>query len=91
VAEFRSPRRYYLHKRRYAGQICDGLELVWKAKQEAEPGAALPADFPHRERLQTAGYTTDSDLDGADERELVDVGFTDREAQAVLSAFDSLT
>jgi len=90
AAEIRSARRYYLLKRREAAARCDNLEQAWQAKQEAEPGAALPSDFPHIEQLQACGYTADVDLDGADADELVDLGLTTREAQAVLAALEDL-
>ena len=90
VAEIKSVRRYCLHKRRQHAEALDDDDTVWKAKQEAEPGTALPASFPARAKLVAAGYSTDVDLDGADETELVDAGLTTREAQAALAAFADL-
>lgn len=82
-----SARRYYLAKRHAAAERCDtALAMVWRGKQEAEPGEALAEDFPYADRLETAGYTTDTDLDGADSAELVEQGFTTREAEAILAA-----
>lgn len=87
MAELTNVRRYYLQKRRKAREIEDwALETVWQAKQEAEPGTALGARFPHRAVLSTAGYTTTEDLDGADRAELVTAGLTTREAQDVIGA-----
>ena len=82
-----SPRRVYLLARRFA-LLADelGLAGVWRAKQEAEPGAALPSGFPFTTKLDEAGYTTAADLDGADEHELVDAGLSPREASTVLAA-----
>lgn len=82
-----SARRYYLAKRHAAAELCDtALELVWVGKQEAEPGTALPTDFPYRARLVALGYSTNEDLVGADECELTELGFTTREAAAILAA-----
>lgn len=82
-----SPRRFYLAKRRAARELEDkALELVWAGKQAAEPGTPLPDDFPHRTRLVEAFYETLEDLSGADEHELVEVGFTKREAARILAA-----
>lgn len=89
---FPTARRFYLAKRHAAAEFYEkGLELVWRGKQEAEPGTALPLDFPYLTRLQADGYTTREDLDGADECELVERGFNTREAQAILTAFSALT
>lgn len=82
-----SVRRFYLAKRHAADEQClTALSAAWQGKQEAEAGEALPDDFPYAERLEEAGYTTYEDLDGADAAELVDHGFTTREATAILSA-----
>lgn len=82
-----SARRYYLAKRHAAAERCDtALESVWRGKQEAEPGEALAADFPYHARLVAAGYETYEDLDGADSDELVEQGFSTREAAAILTA-----
>ena len=87
MAEYRSARRYYLFKRCEAAALSDGNAEVWQAKQEAEPGTALPADFPHLSALQAAGYTTDTDIDGADVAELTRLaGLSSRQGQAVLDA-----
>ena len=67
------------------------MAAVWQAKQEAEPGTDLPADFPSLSALQAAGYSTDTDLDGADLTELRAAGLSNRAAQAVLDAFALLS
>ena len=86
-----SPRRYYLLKRQDAAALGDkGLELLWRGKQEAETGAALPTDFPHLSTLEPLGYVAREDLDGADECELREMGLTQKQAQAVLEAFADL-
>ena len=56
---------------------------MWRAKQEAQPGTALPADFPYLSRLAAEGYTTVHDLDGADVEEMISAGFNEREALAI--------
>lgn len=80
-------RRYYLAKRQEAAELCDeALELVWKAKQRAEPGSDLPDSFPYRTRLVELGYEALEDLSGADACELTEQGFSSREAAAILAA-----
>lgn len=92
MAEIKTPRRYYLHKRLdarlYRGE--DDIETVWKAKQEGEPGTVLGSSFPLRATLAGIGYTTVQDLDGADEAELERAGLTRKQAQQVLAAFAAL-
>jgi hypothetical protein len=87
VSTIGSARRYYLAKRHVAAARYDtALANTWRAKQEAEPGEALPSDFPKLARLAAQGYETYEDLDGADSAELVERGFTTREAAQVLAA-----
>lgn len=90
MADVKRPRRFYLHKRLQARDECDDSERVWQAKQEAEPGTALPADFPLNSELAASGYTTVEDIDGADEDELVKINLTSRQARAVLAALKPL-
>lgn len=82
-----SARRFYLSKRRQALDVGDtGLAGVWRAKQEAQPGAPLPGTFPAAEALSTAGYTTYEDLQGASVNELVGAGISLTDATAALAA-----
>jgi hypothetical protein len=90
TAFINSVRRYYLLKRFAAKAKGDDIELVWKSKQEAVPEAALPPSFPLLQRLTALGYSTDADLDGADEAELTKHGFSSDEAQRILAALASL-
>lgn len=90
MAELSNPRRYYLHQRIEARQVEDDSERVWQAKQEAQPGTALPSDFPWRAELETMGYTAREDIDGADADELVRAGLTERQANDVISAAKAL-
>lgn len=91
MSEIRRPRRYYLLKRLVAEDFCDETFVeVWRAKQEAEPGTALPSDFPVLSKLSAKGYTTREDLDGADEAELASAGLKTNEARAVLAALVTL-
>lgn len=86
-----SVRRYYLHKRLASRLLCDGLDPVWQAKQEAESGTPLPADFPLRVQLAKAGYTTTEDLRGATASELWrGAGVIARDATTVLRALEKL-
>lgn len=67
------------------------LRDVWHAKQDGEPGVALPAGFPTKDELAAAGYTTVEDIDGADVEELEDyVGISQFQATAVLTALAAL-
>lgn len=86
MAEVRRPRRYYLHRRIQARQLCDNAELVWKAKQEAEAGTPLVDGFPLKTELAALGYTTTEDLDGADQAELERAGLTQQQAKTVIAA-----
>ena len=80
-------RRYYLGKRTEARMMASpGMDTVWKAKQEAEPGTALASTFPHLSALSAVGYTTTEDLTGADEDELVYAGLTRSQARDVIAA-----
>lgn len=91
MADLKTPRRYYLHKRLFARMALEDSERIWQAKQEAEPGTALPASFPFLSELTQIGYTTREDLDGADEDELTrHAGFSTRDASAILAAFAAL-
>lgn len=92
MSEIRRPRRYYLLKRLVAGEFCEEhLAQVWRSKQEAQPGTVLPADFPSLSKLQLKGYTTQEDIDGADEAELASAGLKTNEARAVLAALATLS
>lgn len=86
-----SLRRFYLRKRLAASREDSSLTDVWKGKQEAESGTALPADFPSRAALVSAGYSTAEDLDGADTDELRNnAGLHAAQAAAVLTAAAAL-
>ena len=91
MSELRRPRRYYLLKARAADDRCEEASAdMWRGKQQAQPGSALPATFPVLEKLSCAGYTTVEDIDGADECELVDAGLTRTEAEVVLAELAAL-
>ncbi|MFO7178986.1 MAG: hypothetical protein DIU78_009830 [Pseudomonadota bacterium] len=87
----RTIRRFYLAKRHAAHELCDlALEALWRGKQEAEPGAALPVTFPMRGELAALGYTAVEDLDGADVEELARLGLSRKDAAAVMAALSKL-
>lgn len=88
----RSARRFYLLKSQAARQACEaGLELVWRGKQQAESGEALPSDFPSLAALAAAYYTTVEDLTGALAPELVaEASLTTTQAAAVIAALAAL-
>lgn len=85
------PRRYYLLKARAARHLeDDGLARAWLAKHDAMPGTPLPDDFPSRQVLIAAGYTAAEDVDGITITELLDLGLSLKEADAVLRALCAL-
>lgn len=86
MASINNLRRFYLHKWIWALRSFDNTAAVWRSKQEALPGVALAATFPHLSKLTECGYTTEEDLDGADEAELLAVGFTTTETEQILAA-----
>lgn len=95
MAQFKSVRRYYLHKRKYT--LAQELDITsqWHSKQNEEPGTALPSTFPALTKLAIAFYTTVEDLDGADATELTasvsrGAGLTRQESSAVLAALQPL-
>lgn len=91
MAEVKSLRRFYLHKRLYAALYEDSeLALTWRSKQEAQSGTELPASFPERSTLGELGYSTVEDLDGADIEELSRVGFSSNQATSILAALQPL-
>lgn len=89
--QVRSYRRYCLLERLAANTREDfSIASVFRAKQEATPGTALPADFPSLALLATAGYSTVEDINGADLEELLCAGLTIKRAEAVLTALAAL-
>lgn len=86
MATLNNLRRFYLHKRIWAAQLDDDWDKFWQGKQEAHPGTSLATSFPHRVALVACGYSTTEDLDGADENELLRVGFTPLQAEQILAA-----
>jgi len=85
-------RRLYLAQRRAAiglGNAFSPQARFWQWKQERIPWPPLPATFPARSKLIAQGYTTVRDLDGADADELIALGLTRPQAQAVLAAMES--
>lgn len=85
--------RRYCHRERMNARVLGNgqLESVWRAKQEAQPGNALPSTFPFLTALTTGGYTTREDLDGADLYELQAIALlAKRDAQVVLDAYAAL-
>jgi hypothetical protein len=88
-----SLRRFYLLKRITAQQLDDlALSSVWHSKQLEQPeGSPLPASFPFKDKLETAGYVATADLEGADADELVQyAALTRSESEAVIAAFAAL-
>lgn len=66
-----SHRRYCLLKSQAALDAEDfGLEAAWRGKQAAIDGTDLPATFPYRTLLISAGYSVKQDIIGADVDEL---------------------
>lgn len=87
-----TPRRFYLRKsQELYRQQEEGLAAAYRAKQDGQPGTALPVSFPHLTELTAARYTTREDLTGASLDELVTfAGLAHRDARAVLDALGVL-
>lgn len=83
-----STRRYYLLKLNQR-RGC-GTDSFWRKQQQAQPGTALPTDFPALSELAALDYTTVEDLKGATEEELTCVGLKPHAAKAVIAAFEKL-
>lgn len=67
------------------------LEMVWRAKQEVQPGTPLPAAFPFRAELFAAGYQAREDLLGADQDELIKItSLSPRQADEVIESLAGL-
>jgi hypothetical protein len=83
----KSLRRFALLKRRAAH--CDAkyaIRDLWAYKQTEEyPGTELPADFPFRDELVARWYFALEDIDGADECELQEQGFSSGQAAEILA------
>lgn len=90
--QFKRARRYYLHQRFWYLRVekSIGQASVWQAKQEAEPGTPLAADFPYLALLVAAGYSTVEDIDGADQAELMEAGLSAAQASTALAALPPL-
>jgi hypothetical protein len=88
--QIKSKRRYYLLKLLWARRQDNDQDGIWRSKQQAVSGTALPSDFPLLSRLAAADYTTTDDLDGADANELKGSGFTAREAETIFAALAPL-
>lgn len=89
---FQTLRRFYLKKRimaRLAGDLA--ISSLWQSRQEEQTGTALPAGFPAKTDLATAGYTAAEDLEGATTDELVEwARISSKAASAVLAAYAAL-
>jgi hypothetical protein len=94
IATINRPRRYYLLYRQFFSNILGDTTTAGaiRTKQEAQPGRALPSDFPFLAKISapSAGYTTIEDLDGANVRELRNIGLTQAQAIAVLTRLQKL-
>jgi hypothetical protein len=93
MSSINNRRRYYLCKSRFFNLFPpegDAMKAVYWTKQGDVAGTALPIGFPLKDRLATARYTTEEDLDGADTAELVQLGFTGAEVAEILAAASAL-
>jgi hypothetical protein len=81
-----SHRRYCWLK--YVATLRDDDEICqsWDVKRRTLPGTDLPASFPARSQLLSAGYLVLEELQGADQLELTRLGLSNAEATAVLAA-----
>jgi hypothetical protein len=87
-----SLRRFYLLKRLTARDLADGMDGLWRSKQESVTSTPLPLDFPFLTRLAEVGYVAKEDFDiGIDADELIQyVGLSQREADVVIAAHAAL-
>lgn len=84
-------RRYYLFAARSAVLENLGLDSDLYGAQQREPGTPLPTDFPFRDTLAAAHYTTVEDLTGAGTKELLnDARLSHKQAEAVIAALAAL-
>jgi hypothetical protein len=91
MGEIRTTRRYYAAKAEASALAYEhDAEILWRARQQAEPGTLFPASVPLQEKLRAAGYVVLEDVLGADEAELLDAGLAEREAGAVVKALAAL-
>ena len=91
-ASFITARRFYLSKRiaaRLIGELA--LSATWHHHQDQQPHTLLPADFPAKAKLESAGYTAIEDLEGASVEELLDwASLSTHEAEAALAAYAAI-
>lgn len=88
-----SLRRFYLLKRITARKLDDlALSAVWHSKQEEIAATELPAGFPKKTELATAGYVALEDITTeCDADELIQYAdLSRRDADAVIAAFAAL-
>ena len=82
-----TPRRFYLLKGHTAAKLGEpGLASAWWGKQQAMPGTALPATFPHQAALAALNYVALEDLEDATVEELQQAGLSLGQAAAVIAA-----
>jgi hypothetical protein len=89
---FPTLRRIYLKNRKLTAEAGEhAISSVWQARQEEQPGTGLPSDFPYRDELVAAGYSTSEDLEGACADELAEwAGISGRDAKTILAAYAAL-
>lgn len=79
-------RRYCFLQYRAALPYSDDSEQVWDGKRRTLLGTDIPATFPARAALISAGYVVLEELRGADETELTRAGLSSQQAAAVVAA-----
>src|SRR5262249_8006230 len=86
-AEIRTPRRYYARQAE-AFLLEEELELATDvlAQKQALPVTPFPVGFPFSQELLSAGYEGLEDLLGADEAELAERGFSEKQVARILRA-----
>lgn len=89
--DIKTARRFYLLMSRAAAALSvPATGPVWRANQIAQPGVALPSDFPSLEKLNDRGYFAVEDLDGASVDELTNVGLSRDQANQIFAALAPL-
>lgn len=91
MIEVNTHRRFAFLKMQAAVADQSPMGPAWDGIRKGDPGTELPANFPARTNLVSAGYLVVEEVDGADETELTNAGLSPQQAAAVIAAVESLT
>jgi hypothetical protein len=84
----RSHRRYCFLKYRRATLDSNENATVWDSKRRTIAGTTIPASFPSRADLISAGYLVTEEIVGATSTELIKAGLSSSAAAAVIAALE---